>query len=55
MIYNKLPVALLSLLATEDADSTNAQIASFLLEHAQEVGDVSVKGLAAACASHRPS
>ncbi|MBO7673976.1 MAG: MurR/RpiR family transcriptional regulator [Atopobiaceae bacterium] len=49
MIYNKLPVALLSLLATEDADSTNAQIASFLMEHAHEAGDLSIKGLAAAC------
>jgi DNA-binding MurR/RpiR family transcriptional regulator len=49
MIYNKLPVALLSLLATEDAESTNARIASYLLEHAHEASDLSIKGLAAAC------
>ena len=49
MIYNKLPVALLSLLATEDADSTNAQIASYLMEHAHDAGDLSIRGLAAAC------
>lgn len=49
MIYDKLPVALLTLLAAQDADSTNALIASYLLAHANDSSDLSVKSLAAAC------
>ena len=49
MIYDSLSVALLSLLATESADSTNAHIARYLLEHQQDLDEVSVKSLAEAC------
>lgn len=49
MIYDKLSVDLLGLLATEEADATNAQIARYVLTHAHEFGDLSVKALAAAC------
>lgn len=49
MIYDKLPVALLSLLAAEDADSANARIANYLLNHASAGQDLSIKSLATAC------
>ena len=49
MIYDKLPVALLSLLAAEDANSANAQIARHLLTHASDECSLSIKSLAFAC------
>jgi DNA-binding MurR/RpiR family transcriptional regulator len=49
MIYDKLPVALLSALTTEPGDSTNALIARYILEHMGEAGSLSVRELAAAC------
>ncbi|MDO4404653.1 MAG: MurR/RpiR family transcriptional regulator [Atopobiaceae bacterium] len=49
MIYDKLSVGLLGLLATEEADATDAQIARYVLAHAAELDDLSVKELAAAC------
>ena len=48
MIYDKLSVGLLGLLATEEADATNAQIARYVLAHAAELDDLSVKELASA-------
>lgn len=49
MIYDKLTVALLGALASERRESTNAHIARYLLSHQDELGDLSVKGLAQAC------
>ena len=48
MTYDKLTVALLSMLSAEDRDSTNAQVARYLLAHADEAGALSIKELAAA-------
>ena len=49
MIYDKLPVALLTALASERQGSTNATIARYLIAHGSELGDASVKGIARAC------
>lgn len=49
MIYDKLPVALLSALASEHDGTTNAIIARYLVTHADQLHDASVKGVAAAC------
>lgn len=49
MIYDKLTVVLLGVLATERADSTNAHIARYLLAHQRQLGELSVKALAQAC------
>lgn len=49
MIYDRLPVALVSFLTSEPSTSTNAGIARYLLAHAGEVDELSVKSLAAAC------
>ena len=49
MIYSKSPIALLTLLAAEEASSTNAQIARYLLAHGGDVEALSVKSLASAC------
>lgn len=49
MIYDKLIVALLSSLAAEREGTTNATIARYLVTHASELRDVTVKGVASAC------
>lgn len=49
MIYDKLPVALLSALATERKQSINATIARHLVSNIGELRDVTVKGVARAC------
>lgn len=49
MIYDKLTVALLSMLSAEDRQSVNAQIARYLLGRVGETGELSVKEIAAAC------
>lgn len=49
MIYDKLPVVLLSALATEPDGSTNSVIAHYLVDHLGELDGLTVKGLAAAC------
>lgn len=49
MIYDTLPVALLTSLAVERQGSTNGHIARYLLAHVDELNDLSVKGLASAC------
>ena len=49
MIYDKLAVALLSMLSTEQQGTTNATIARYLVEHGAELPDLTVKGIAAAC------
>ena len=37
MIYGKLPVVFLSVVASEKSGSTNSAIASYILEHIDEV------------------
>ena len=49
MIYEKLPVVLLSTLASEKKDTTNALIAGYVLAHQEEVAAMGIKELAAAC------
>ena len=49
MIYDRLTVALLGALATERDNATNAHIARYLITHQEELGEISVKGLASAC------
>ena len=49
MIYDKLPVALLSALASERRDTTNAIIARYLITHASKLEDASIKAIARAC------
>ncbi len=49
MIYDTLPVALLTSLAVERQGSTNGHIARYLLTHEDELDDLTVKGLASAC------
>ena len=49
MIYDRLPVFLVSLLTSEPSTSTNASIARYLLAHAGEAEELSVRSLAAAC------
>ena len=49
MIYDKFPVVLISALTSEKSNSTNRIIASYILEHADEIPDLSIKELAARC------
>ena len=49
MIYDRLAVTLLSVLATEREGTTNATIARYLLAHTNELRDITVRGVATAC------
>ena len=49
MIYDKLPIVFLSTVASERKDSTNSQIASFILDHLDEVQNLGIKEMAAQC------
>lgn len=49
MIYDRLVVSLLSALAAERGDTTNATIARYLVTHVSELHDVTVKGVASSC------
>ena len=49
MIYGKLPVVFLSVIASEKSGSTNSSIASYILEHMDEVKDTGIKELARRC------
>lgn len=49
MIYGKLPVVFLSVMATEKKGSTNSVIASYILEHMEDMKDLGIKELAARC------
>lgn len=49
MIYGKLPVVFLSTIASEKHDSTNHAIASWILEHVDEVRGMGIRDLAASC------
>ena len=43
MIYGKLPVVFLSVIASEKAGSTNSMIASYILDHMDEVKNLGIR------------
>lgn len=49
MIYSKLPVVFLSTIASEKNGSTNCIIASYILDHLQDVQNIGIKELAQKC------
>lgn len=49
MIYDKLPIVFLSTIASEKKDSTNSQIASYILDHLDQVQNIGIKDMAARC------
>lgn len=49
MIYGKLPVVFLGVVASEKSGSTNSAIASYILEHIDEVKDLGIKEMAGKC------
>ena len=46
MIYDKLPIVFLSTMASEQQGTTNSLIASYILEHLDELKDTGIKDLA---------
>ncbi len=49
MIYGKLPVVLLSTIASEKIGSTNSQIAQYILSHIDEFKNIGIKEMAEEC------
>ncbi len=49
MLYDKLPIVLLSVLSSERKDATNSQIAYYILNHLDDVKNMKMTDLAAAC------
>ena len=49
MIYSKLPVVFLSTIASEKNGSTNCMIASYILDHLNEVQNIGIKEMADKC------
>ena len=49
MIYGKLPVVFLGLLASEKKGSTNSIIASYILEHLEDMKDIGIQQFAEDC------
>lgn len=49
MIYSKLPVVFLTTLASEKNGSTNSTIASYILDHLNDMENISIKELAKKC------
>ena len=49
MYYGKLPILLLAQLSASSPNSTNSQIASYILNHLEEVRDSSIRDLASKC------
>ena len=47
MFYGKLPIVILSEMVSSNRDSTNGQIAAYILEHLDEVKEDSIRDLAA--------
>ncbi len=47
MFYGKLPIMVLSEMVSSKRDSTNGQIATYILEHLDEIKDDSIRDLAA--------
>ena len=49
MIYSKLPVVFLSTIASERNGSTNCMIASYILDHLNEVQNMGIRDIAEKC------
>lgn len=49
MIYDKIPVVFLSTIASEKNNSTNSQIASYILDHLDDFQNVGIKDMANEC------
>lgn len=49
MIYGKLPVVFLSVIASEKSGSTNSIIADYILNHMDEVKNLGIKEIAERC------
>lgn len=49
MFYGKLPILLLAEISGRAVNSTNSQIAAYLLDHLEEVRNTSIKEIAAKC------
>lgn len=49
MLYGKLPIVFLSTLASEKKDSTNSQIATYLLNHLDDNKDIGIQEMAKEC------
>lgn len=49
MLYGKLPIVFLSTLASEKKDSTNSQIATYLLNHLDDIKDIGIQEIAKEC------
>ena len=49
MLYGKLPIVFLSTLASEKKDSTNSQIATYLLNHLDDIKDIGIQEMANEC------
>lgn len=49
MLYGKLPIVFLSTLASEKKDSTNSQIATYLLNHLDGIKDIGIQEMAKEC------
>lgn len=49
MIYDKLPIVFLSTIASEKKDSTNSQIATYILDHLDELQNIGIKQMASEC------
>lgn len=49
MFYGKLPILLLAEISSRSTNSTNSQIASYILNHFEEVRNDSIRDLAAKC------
>lgn len=49
MIYEKLPIVFLSTLATEKNDSINSQIATYILNHLEELKNIGITQMAKEC------
>ncbi len=49
MIYEKLPIVFLSTLVSDKKDSTNSQIAAYILDHIDYLQDIGIKQMANEC------
>lgn len=49
MIYDKLSIIFLSIIASEKKDSTNSQIATYILNHRCQLKNIGIKEMAAEC------
>lgn len=49
MLYDKLPIVFLSTMASEKKDATNSQIASYILDHLEDVSHMGIQEMADSC------